>query len=95
MGLYVSTPRVRSLPTSLTVNHRNHKPTESDLEDDDDDEDDEDEDPSSWFEDDQDDGRKGQDIIEPDAEDFADIIRVDDSRFEYGPSFYGARDDGD
>jgi hypothetical protein len=60
---------------------RNHKPTESDLEDDD--EDDEEEDPSSWFEDDQDDGRKGQDIIEPDMGDLTDIIRVDESRLCY------------
>ncbi|KIK08358.1 hypothetical protein K443DRAFT_672384 [Laccaria amethystina LaAM-08-1] len=59
----------------------NHKPTESDLEDDD--EDDEEEDPSSWFEDDQDDGRKGQDIIEPDMGDLTDIIRVDESRLCY------------
>jgi len=59
----------------------NHKPTESDLEDDSDDE--EDDDPASWFEDDQDDGRKGQDIIEPDVEDFSDILRIDKSRIHY------------
>ncbi|KAI0282304.1 hypothetical protein BGY98DRAFT_955282 [Russula aff. rugulosa BPL654] len=58
----------------------NYKPSESDLEDDDDDDD---EDPSTWFHDDQDDGRKGQDIIEPDAEDVSDIIRVDTSRIYY------------
>ena len=56
--------------------HRNYKPSESDLEDDDDE--DEDDDPASWFEDDQDDGRKGQDIIEPDFEDYSDIIDDDD-----------------
>ncbi len=61
---------------------RNYKPSESDLEDNDDD-DSEDEDPSTWFYDDQDDGRKGQDIIEPDAEDILDIIRVDTSRIYY------------
>ncbi|KAF9469008.1 hypothetical protein BDZ94DRAFT_1152700 [Collybia nuda] len=73
----------------------NHKPSESDMEDDDDDDDDdEDEDPASWFEDDQDDGRKGQDIIEPDAEDLADIIRVDESRIRYS-TFYEPRDEGD
>lgn len=66
---------------SLTTLLRNYKPTESDLEDDSDDE--EDEDPSTWFEDDQDDGRKGQDIVEPDVEDFSDIIRVDRSRIHY------------
>jgi len=61
---------------------RNHKPSESDLEDDEDD-DSENEDPSTWFYDDQDDGRKGQDIIEPDAEDISEIIRVDTSRIYY------------
>jgi hypothetical protein len=60
----------------------NYKPSDSDLEDDDDD-DSENEDPSTWFYDDQDDGRKGQDIIEPDAEDMSDIIRVDTSRIYY------------
>lgn len=66
---------------------RNYKPTESDLEDDDDDDD-----PANWFEDDQDDGRKGQDIIEPDEEDYSDIIRVDASRIRYS-TFYEPRDD--
>ena len=56
---------------------RNYKPTDSDLEDDDDESD---EDPASWFDDDQDDGRKGQDIIEPDYEDYSNIIRIDESR---------------
>lgn len=70
---------------------RNHKPSESDMEDDDDDEDD---DPASWFEDDQDDGRKGQDIVEPDLEELADIIRIDESRASYS-TFYQPRDDGD
>ncbi|KAH9998420.1 hypothetical protein BJV77DRAFT_920797, partial [Russula vinacea] len=64
----------------------NYKPSESDLEDDDDDIS-EDEDPSTWFYDDQDDGRKGQDIIEPDAEDISDLIRVDASRIYYN-TFY-------
>lgn len=58
--------------------HRNYKPTESDLEDDEDE--DSDGDPATWFEDDQDDGRKGQDIVEPDYEDYSDIIRIDSSR---------------
>jgi hypothetical protein len=65
---------------------RNYKPSESDLEDDDDDNS-EDEDPSTWFYDDQDDGRKGQDIIEPDAEDLSELIRVDTSRVYYN-TFY-------
>lgn len=60
---------------------RTYKPSESDLEDDDDESGDED--PSTWFVDDQDDGRKGQDIIEPDPEDMSDIIRVDTSRIYY------------
>ncbi|GLB33680.1 hypothetical protein LshimejAT787_0105640 [Lyophyllum shimeji] len=71
----------------------NHKPTESDLEDDDD-EDSDDDDPASWFEDDQDDGRKGQNIIEPDVEDLSDIIRIDPSRIP-NSTFYQPRDDGD
>ena len=59
---------------------RNQKPSDSDLEDEEDDDEDE-VDPSTWFEDDQDDGRKGQDIIEPDFDDdLANIIRVDESR---------------
>ncbi|KAF5387720.1 hypothetical protein D9615_000273 [Tricholomella constricta] len=72
----------------------NHKPTESDMEDDDEDESDDDDDPASWFEDDQDDGRKGQDIIEPDVEDLSDIIRIDESRLHYN-TFYRPRNDGD
>ena len=76
----------------LTVYIRNHKPTESDLEDDDDD--DEDDDPSTWFEDDQDDGRKGQMIVEPDVDDFSDIIRIDENKMRYG-SFYEPHDEGD
>jgi hypothetical protein len=61
----------------------------------DDDEDDiDDEDPATWFEDDQDDGRKGQDIVEPDFEDYSDIIRIDEPQLYYS-SFYEPRDDGD
>jgi hypothetical protein len=76
------------LPHSLAVlaritdslSQRNYKPTDSDLEDDDEDEDEDDaDDPSSWFEDE--DGRKGQDIVDPDeADDISNIIRVDESR---------------
>ncbi|KAG6840457.1 hypothetical protein C0991_006593 [Blastosporella zonata] len=72
--------------------YMNHKPTDSDMEDDDDESDDDD--PASWFEDDQDDGRKGQDIIEPDVEDLSDFIRIDESRIPYS-TFYQPRDDGD
>lgn len=71
----------------------NHNPTESDLEDDDD-SDDSDDDPANWFEDDQDDGRKGQDIIEPDIEDYSDVIRIDENKIHYN-TFYQPRDDGD
>ncbi|GBE79753.1 predicted protein [Sparassis crispa] len=56
----------------------NHKPTESDMEGDDSSSDDDD--PSTWFEDNQDDGRKGQDIVYPDEEDYSKVIRVDESK---------------
>jgi hypothetical protein len=73
------------------MHNRNHKPTDSDLEDDDDDGGgDDDNDPATWFEDDQDDGRKGQDIIDPDAEDLSDIIRIDESKVHYS-MFYEAQ----
>jgi hypothetical protein len=58
------------------------------------DDDSDDEDPASWFEDDQDDGRKGQDIVEPDFEDLSDIIRVDASRIHYS-TFYEPRDESE
>ncbi|KAJ6539223.1 hypothetical protein B0H19DRAFT_960847 [Mycena capillaripes] len=75
--------------------YMNHKPTDSDLEDDDEDEYDDD-DPASWFEDDQDDGRKGQLIVEPDEEDYGDIIRIDASKLPSQYSmFYEPRDEGD
>ncbi|KAH8986163.1 hypothetical protein EDB83DRAFT_2514661 [Lactarius deliciosus] len=64
----------------------NYKPSDSDLEDDDGDDLD-DEDPSTWFDDDQDDGRKDQDIIEPDVEDLSDIIRVDTTRIYYNTCY--------
>ncbi|KAL4075966.1 hypothetical protein J3A83DRAFT_4089421 [Scleroderma citrinum] len=67
-----------------------YKPTDSDLEDWDDD-DDNDDDPSTWFQDDQDDGIKGQDIVPPDLEDLSDLIRVDESRIRYS-TFYEPRD---
>lgn len=71
---------------------RNYKPSDSDLEDMDMDEDDSDEeDPATWFEDDQDDGIKGQDIVPPDVEDLSNIIRVDENRIRYS-TFYEPRD---
>jgi len=58
----------------------NAKPTESDEEDEDWDIEDDDEDPSTWFEDDEDDGRKGQPLVDPDdPEELSSIIRVDGS----------------
>ncbi|KAL4241261.1 hypothetical protein ABKN59_000353 [Abortiporus biennis] len=69
----------------------NYKPTDSDIEDDSDFDEDDDEDPAGWFEDDQDDGRKGQDIVEPDYEDISDIIRIDDSRIAHN-IFYEPND---
>jgi len=68
----------------------NYKPTDSDLEDMDEDGSDDD-DPSTWFEDDQDDGIKGQDIIPPDMDDLSNVIRVDESHIRYS-SFYEPRD---
>ncbi|EPQ59326.1 hypothetical protein GLOTRDRAFT_33193, partial [Gloeophyllum trabeum ATCC 11539] len=67
-----------------------YKPTESDMEDEDDeDEDDSDDDPASWFVDEDDDGRKGQDIIEPDEDDYNDIIRIDHSRIPHNSLYEG------
>lgn len=63
------------------------------MEDEDNEDFDEDEDPATWFEDDQDDGRKGQQIVEPDEEDFGDIIRIDEARVY--STFYEPRDEGD
>jgi hypothetical protein len=62
----------------------NSKPSDSDMEDEDDEDDD---DPASWFEDDQDDGRKGQDIVEPDIEDLSGIIRIDESRLQWSRDY--------
>ena len=53
-----------------------------------------DDDPSTWFEDDQDDGRKGQDIIEPDYDDLSNVIRIDKSRINYN-IFYEPQDNFD
>lgn len=73
----------------------NHKPTDSDLEDEDEDED-EDDDVARWFEDDQDDGRKGQLIVEPDEEDYDNVIRIDASKIpSHYSTFYEPRDEGD
>jgi len=61
--------------------YMNAKPSESDEEDEDWNEDGEDEtDPSRWFDYDEDDGKQGQPLVDPDE--IADIIRVDDSHWE-------------
>jgi len=68
----------------------NYKPSDSDLEDEDDEEDDED--PSTWFNDDQDDGIKGQHIIQPDSiDELSNIIRIDGTKLHYS-TFYEPRD---
>ncbi|KAL0949686.1 hypothetical protein HGRIS_009723 [Hohenbuehelia grisea] len=89
--------RAQQMQNTLTAKERearilafmNYKPSDSDLEDDDEDEDDDD--PATWFEDDQDDGRKGQDIVDPDEEDYSHIIRVDENHHHYN-TFYEPRD---
>ena len=55
-------------------------------------EEEDDDDPASWFHDDQDDGIKGQNIVYPDPEDIADVIRVDESKIHYS-TFYEPRDE--
>lgn len=54
---------------------------------------DEDNDPANWFHDEEDDGIKGQPIVEPDVEDFSSVIRIDQSKAYAGYStFYEPRD---
>ncbi|KAI0352815.1 hypothetical protein OH77DRAFT_1512977 [Trametes cingulata] len=64
-----------------------YKPSESDMEDDDEDEEDDDEQeegrPAWWDEDDQEDGIKGQNIVEPDYEDLSSVIRIDEARIPW------------
>lgn len=70
---------------------RNHKPTESDAENDSDS--DEDDDPANWFHDEEDGGIKGQQIVEPDVEDYSSVIRIDERKAYTGYStFYEPRD---
>jgi hypothetical protein len=49
------------------------------------DEDEDSTDPSSWFDDEEEDGRKGQPIIEPDddGQDLSHLIRIDESKIPY------------
>lgn len=83
----------RIYPTNDTLLRasRNYKGSDSEGDDDDWDEDEDDENPAAWFEDDQDDGRKGQDIVEPDYQDLSHIIRIDDTRIAHN-IFYEPRD---
>jgi hypothetical protein len=54
---------------------------------------DEDGDPANWFHDEEDDGIKGQQIVEPDVEDYTSIIRIDEGKAYAGYStFYEPRD---
>jgi hypothetical protein len=76
----------------LMIKSSNYKPTDSDLEDDSDWDEHED-DPASWFEDDQNDGIKGQNIVEPDYEDYEDIIRIDVDRIHTYSTFYEPPDE--
>lgn len=79
----------------------NYKPTDSDLEGDDDDEDDDDddedddEDPGAWLREEEEHafgGKNEQPLEFPDAEELADIIRMDESKFHYN-TFYEPKDD--
>lgn len=90
MGVHVSKSFDCDSPRSdSSRSPRNAKPSESDLEDD---SDEDDEDPSTWFEDDQDDGIKFQNIVQPDSiEELSGIIRIDGSKAHYS-SFYEPRD---
>lgn len=76
-------PDRNSVDTNGPNPHRNYKSTESDLENEEE-VDSDDDDPSNWFEDDQDDGRKFQNIVEPDMQDLSRIIQVDYSRLTSG-----------
>jgi hypothetical protein len=90
MGIYVSFHHDTCPKYWLDSIIRNHKPSDSDLEDDSDEEDDDD--PSTWFEDDQEDGIKGQHIVQPDSiDDLSSVIRVDSTKLHYS-SFYEPRD---
>jgi hypothetical protein len=54
---------------------------------------DEDDDPANWFHDEEDGGIKGQQIVEPDVEDYTSVIRIDERKAYAGYStFYEPRD---
>lgn len=92
MGIHASALLLLQLRVAELQTCRNHKPTDSDVEDDGEDEDDEDEDPATWFEDDEDDGIKGQPIVEPDIVDLQSIIRIDETRALGYSTFFEPRD---
>ena len=56
---------------------------------------DEDVNPANWFHDEEDGGIKGQQIIEPDVEDYTSIIRIDESKAYAGYSTFFEPRDGD
>lgn len=86
MGIPVCCPS-HTLFLRLTGLCRSYKPSESDMDEDDDDEEEDEEEeegrPAWWDEDDQEDGIKGQDIIEPDTEELSSIIRIDEARIPF------------
>ena len=96
MGVHVSPHFQTSLapqrPTRIFL-LRKHKPTDSDMEDDSDS--DEDADPANWFHDEEDGGIKGQQIVEPDVEDYSSVIRIDESKAYAGYSTFFEPRDGD
>lgn len=52
-----------------------------------------DDDPANWFHDDEDDGIKGQLIVQPDNEDYSAVIRIDETKAYVGySSFFEPRD---
>lgn len=86
MGIHVGPLQMLSW-SGTHFTHRNYRPTDSDLED----EENEDEDDLSWLEEEEDDSRRNPNIVDPDIPDdlspdeLSNIIRVDESQFNYGP----------
>ena len=57
------------------------------------DSDSDDDDPANWFHDDQGDGIKNQQIVQPDNEDYSGVIRIDESKAYVGyGTFFEPRD---
>lgn len=74
-----------------TTSSKNHHTTASDMESD---SDSEDGNPANWFVDDQDEGIKHQQIVEPDNEDYSSVIRIDESKAYLGyNTFYEPKDE--